>query len=170
MSRQLLAIYGTEFDELDQEQAKLGPQKKPTAIQDQIATDEHGKRRFHGAFTGGFSAGYWNTVGSKEGLVISVRFKFYSGWKPSEFRSSRDQRTNFNQMKPEDIMDAEDLGEFGIGARKIRQTDTFSRDVNVGKRRMAWEHESTTSSSLVEALAGIVKPNKYVANLFLIYF
>lgn len=29
------------------------------------------------------------------------------GWKPSEFRSSRDQRTNFNQSKPEDIMDAE---------------------------------------------------------------
>lgn len=50
--------------------AKLGPQKKPTAIQDQIATDEHGKRRFHGAFTGGFSAGYWNTVGSKEGCCV----------------------------------------------------------------------------------------------------
>lgn len=30
-------------------------------------TDEEGRRRFHGAFTGGFSAGYYNTVGSKEG-------------------------------------------------------------------------------------------------------
>lgn len=29
--------------------------------------DENGRRRFHGAFTGGFSAGYWNTVGSKDG-------------------------------------------------------------------------------------------------------
>lgn len=29
--------------------------------------DEKGRRRFHGAFTGGFSAGYFNTVGSKEG-------------------------------------------------------------------------------------------------------
>lgn len=25
------------------------------------------RRRFHGAFTGGFSAGYFNSVGSKEG-------------------------------------------------------------------------------------------------------
>lgn len=31
----------------------------------QEATDEQGRRRFHGAFTGGFSAGYYNTVGSK---------------------------------------------------------------------------------------------------------
>lgn len=29
--------------------------------------DEEGRRRFHGAFTGGYSAGYYNTVGSKEG-------------------------------------------------------------------------------------------------------
>jgi hypothetical protein len=30
--------------------------------------DENGIRRFHGAFTGGFSAGYFNSVGTKEGL------------------------------------------------------------------------------------------------------
>src|SRR5271163_4097947 len=35
------------------------------------------RERFHGAFTGGFSAGYYNTVGSKE------------GWTPSTFTSSR---------------------------------------------------------------------------------
>ncbi|KAI3709790.1 hypothetical protein L2E82_39556 [Cichorium intybus] len=29
--------------------------------------DEEGRTRFHGAFSGGFSAGYFNTVGSKEG-------------------------------------------------------------------------------------------------------
>jgi hypothetical protein len=29
--------------------------------------DDKGRRRLHGAFTGGFSAGYFNTVGSKEG-------------------------------------------------------------------------------------------------------
>jgi G patch domain-containing protein 1 len=33
----------------------------------QEATDDQGRRRFHGAFTGGFSAGYFNTVGSKVG-------------------------------------------------------------------------------------------------------
>lgn len=32
--------------------------------------DEEGRRRFHGAFTGGFSAGYYNTVGSKEGMLL----------------------------------------------------------------------------------------------------
>jgi G patch domain-containing protein 1 len=34
---------------------------------EQEVLDEQGRRRFHGAFTGGFSAGYFNSVGSKEG-------------------------------------------------------------------------------------------------------
>lgn len=34
---------------------------------EQEVYDEQGRRRLHGAFTGGFSAGYFNTVGSKEG-------------------------------------------------------------------------------------------------------
>jgi G patch domain-containing protein 1 len=40
----------------------------------QEVTDEQGRRRFHGAFTGGFSAGFYNTVGSAE------------GWAPSSFK------------------------------------------------------------------------------------
>ena len=43
--------------------------KKPTRVQDQTAHDAQGRRRFHGAFTGGFSAGYYNTVGSEQGEV-----------------------------------------------------------------------------------------------------
>lgn len=31
--------------------------------------DKQGRRRFHGAFTGGFSAGYFMSVGTKEGIV-----------------------------------------------------------------------------------------------------
>lgn len=31
--------------------------------------DEEGRRRFHGAFTGGFSAGFYNTAGSKDGML-----------------------------------------------------------------------------------------------------
>ena len=46
----------------------------------QEVTDEEGRRRFHGAFTGGFSAGYYNTVGSLE------------GWEPKAFQSSRGDR------------------------------------------------------------------------------
>jgi len=46
----------------------------------QEVRDERGLKRLHGAFTGGFSAGYYNTVGSKE------------GWTPSTFVSSRSNR------------------------------------------------------------------------------
>ncbi|CAM9510195.1 unnamed protein product [Chrysoparadoxa australica] len=52
--------------------------------------------RFHGAFTGGFSAGYFNTVGTKE------------GWQPATFRSSRSSRAEAREQKPEDYMDEAD--------------------------------------------------------------
>uniref|UniRef100_A0A672PRI3 G patch domain-containing protein n=1 Tax=Sinocyclocheilus grahami TaxID=75366 RepID=A0A672PRI3_SINGR len=54
-----------------------------------------GYRRFHGAFTGGFSAGYFNTVGSQE------------GWTPSTFVSSRQQKAERQNARPEDFMDEE---------------------------------------------------------------
>jgi len=50
-----------------------------------IVTDEQGRRRFHGAFTGGFSAGYYNTCGSEvseylimHGFIIFIH-SFYIG-------------------------------------------------------------------------------------------
>jgi len=59
--------------------------------------DAQGRQRFHGAFTGGYSAGYYNTVGSKE------------GWKPSTFKSSRSGKSvNYRAQRPEDFMDEED--------------------------------------------------------------
>ncbi|KAI0244043.1 hypothetical protein L0F63_003085 [Massospora cicadina] len=63
----------------------------------QEARDERGRRRFHGAFTGGFSAGYFNTVGSKE------------GWTPSKAAPTREGRKEAPARKPEDYMDEEDL-------------------------------------------------------------
>lgn len=36
-------------------------------VHKQEVTDAEGRKRFHGAFTGGFSAGYFNTVGSEVG-------------------------------------------------------------------------------------------------------
>ncbi|KAK3670032.1 hypothetical protein LTR78_010063 [Recurvomyces mirabilis] len=74
----------------------------------QEVTDERGRKRLHGAFTGGFSAGYFNTVGSKE------------GWTPSMFVSSRQNKADAKdgevkkqqqQQRPEDFMDEEDLAE-----------------------------------------------------------
>ncbi|KAH7819361.1 putative DUF1604 domain-containing protein [Monocercomonoides exilis] len=72
---------------------------------DQFAKDEQGRRRFHGAFTGGFSAGYFNSVGSKE------------GWEPQNFKSSRENRASFKEFKPEDLMDEEDKETFTEGVR-----------------------------------------------------
>ncbi|KAJ3025034.1 UNVERIFIED_CONTAM: hypothetical protein HDU68_007543 [Siphonaria sp. JEL0065] len=85
----------------------------------QEARDEKGRKRLHGAFTGGFSAGYYNTVGSKE------------GWQPSTFQSSRAARGKFEQ-KAEDFMDEEDLAEIS-NARKVTATQDF--DILGGTKR-----------------------------------
>ena len=66
--------------------------KKPVPVEEQVATDKQGRRRFHGAFTGGFSAGYFNTVGSEE------------GWTPATFRSTRAEKEAKRQQRPEDFM------------------------------------------------------------------
>ena len=61
-----------------------------------IVTDDSGRRRFHGAFTGGFSAGYFNTVGSEE------------GFKPTAFVSSRNNRVAAKKQDIRDLIDEED--------------------------------------------------------------
>eukprot|EP00639_Heterosigma_akashiwo_P021438 CAMPEP_0206416696 /NCGR_PEP_ID=MMETSP0294-20121207/36882_1 /ASSEMBLY_ACC=CAM_ASM_000327 /TAXON_ID=39354 /ORGANISM="Heterosigma akashiwo, Strain CCMP2393" /LENGTH=94 /DNA_ID=CAMNT_0053879363 /DNA_START=36 /DNA_END=316 /DNA_ORIENTATION=- len=72
--------------------------------------DEEGRRRFHGAFTGGFSAGYFNTVGSAE------------GWTPSTFQSSREKRADAKVQKPEDFMDEDD----GLLGRHLTGTQDYT--------------------------------------------
>nr|GMD64234.1 G patch domain-containing protein TGH [Ipomoea batatas] len=59
----------------------------------QEVRDEEGRRRFHGAFTGGYSAGYYNTVGSKE------------GWTPQSFTSSRKSRAEVKQQSIYNFLD-----------------------------------------------------------------
>jgi hypothetical protein len=61
-----------------------------------VAVDSEGRKRFHGAFTGGFSAGYFNTVGSAE------------GFKPQTFVSSRQNRAPKRAYVALDYMDSED--------------------------------------------------------------
>ena len=48
----------------DESLAKLAEENKLKA---QKVKDKQGRERFHGAFTGGFSAGYYNTVSTPEG-------------------------------------------------------------------------------------------------------
>ncbi|XP_028400200.1 G patch domain-containing protein 1-like [Dendronephthya gigantea] len=110
---------GTAFDVPDED----APKKKSLPVHEQYATDSDGRRRFHGAFTGGFSAGYFNTVGSKE------------GWTPSTFVSSRAKRLESSRQKPEDFMDDEDLGDFGIAPRNVETTKLFSREREAREKR-----------------------------------
>ncbi|KAI0322782.1 hypothetical protein OF83DRAFT_1048649 [Amylostereum chailletii] len=81
----------------------------------QDVRDEQGRRRLHGAFTGGFSAGYFNTVGSKE------------GWTPSTFISSRGDRSKKKDARPEDFMDEEDLAE--LRENQLMQGVKEQRDI-----------------------------------------
>ena len=101
---------GTPFEVPDEEESR----KKPLSVQEQIAVDSKGRRRFHGAFTGGFSAGYFNSVGSKE------------GWTPSSFVSSREHRAESTNTKPEDFMDDEDMSEFGIAPKRVMAKQDFT--------------------------------------------
>ncbi|SLM38916.1 G-patch domain [Lasallia pustulata] len=106
-------IYGTPLPPLDPDVRDDGSY---VPVWKQEVTDERGRKRLHGAFTGGFSAGYFNTVGSKE------------GWTPSTFVSSRGNKTKDaapTQQKPEDFMDEEDLAD-AEEARKLHTADSFA--------------------------------------------
>ncbi|XP_073461883.1 G patch domain-containing protein 1 isoform X1 [Aquarana catesbeiana] len=108
--------------------------KKPTPLQEQTVKDEKGRfKRFHGAFTGGFSAGYFNTVGTKE------------GWAPSTFVSSRQGKSESKASRPEDFMDEEDLGEFGIAPNEIMTTDDFASKTKNKIREKARELAAVTA-------------------------
>ncbi|KAI9790290.1 MAG: hypothetical protein M1816_005315 [Peltula sp. TS41687] len=112
-------IYGTPLPPLDPDVRDDGSY---VPIWKQEVTDERGRKRLHGAFTGGFSAGYFNTVGSKE------------GWSPSTFVSSRSNRQKDGavakaqrqqQQRPEDFMDEEDLAD-AAEAQKLQTSGSFA--------------------------------------------
>lgn len=103
---------GAAFDIPEEETST----KKKFDKHEQVAVDSRGRRRFHGAFTGGFSAGYFNSVGTKE------------GWSPSTFKSSRSSRAEKenSSQRPEDFMDDEDFGEYGIAPKTFMTKDNFT--------------------------------------------
>lgn len=107
------------------------PTTKKITLADQIAVDSNGKRRFHGAFTGGFSAGFWNTVGSQE------------GWQPSEFKSSRGEKASHRVQKPSDFMDDEDVGEFGIAPQRIQTTEDFAQPEGHQRNKRKLQSDTT---------------------------
>lgn len=96
--------------------------KKPW---EQEVRDDKGRKRLHGAFTGGFSAGYFNTVGTKE------------GWTTSSFRSSRNERKETKNRKDViDFMDEEDIRD-QIGDSRLSSSDNF----NIYNKRISSENE-----------------------------
>ncbi|KAK3598891.1 hypothetical protein CHS0354_036196 [Potamilus streckersoni] len=136
---------GTPLESINEDE----PKKKPFSVQDLPAKDKLGRQRFHGAFTGGFSAGYFNTVGSKE------------GWAPSLFVSSREKRSDITQLRPEDFMDEDDLGEHGIAPRKLVTADSFSSEER--KRRRVEEATAAVSDTIIPgapAIMDLIIPEK----------
>ncbi|XP_043099865.1 G patch domain-containing protein 1 isoform X2 [Puntigrus tetrazona] len=126
--------YGTPLEPLEEDE----PIRKPVPVHEQTVKDEKGRyKRFHGAFTGGFSAGYFNTVGSKE------------GWTPSTFVSSRQQKAERQNARPEDFMDEEDFGEHGIAPQEIITTDDFASE-----RKDQLKDKARTVSSLAALIPG----------------
>ncbi|KAI9373069.1 DUF1604-domain-containing protein [Aspergillus egyptiacus] len=105
------AFYGTPLPPLDTGTRDDGSY---VPVWKQEVTDDRGRKRLHGAFTGGFSAGYFNTVGSKE------------GWAPATFVSSRQNRAkDAGQQRPEDFMDEEDIRE-AEESRTLHTNNEFS--------------------------------------------
>lgn len=107
-------VYGTPLPPFDPESRDDGSY---VPVWKQEVRDERGRKRLHGAFTGGWSAGYFNTVGSKE------------GWTPSTFVSSRSSRRkddkSATEQRPEDFMDDEDIAD-AEEDRKIQTSDAFA--------------------------------------------
>lgn len=122
----LLYQIGTPLPPLD---SKKADPNELQPIWKQEVRDEQGRQRFHGAFTGGYSAGYFNTVGSKE------------GWTPSTFISSRsnkkDETNRANAIasgsRPEDFMDEEDLDDLRE-KRELKNNAGFQYDGSSGGR------------------------------------
>ena len=113
----------------------------------QEVLDEKGQKRLHGAFTGGFSAGYFNTCGSKE------------GWAPATFVSSRSQRAAYKQQRPEDFMDAEDAVEEAVGGGKlIQETADFA---GMGDRLSA---KDALAGAAGAAASGLLMPDELLVS------
>ena len=113
------APVGTAFAALEADEIVS---RKPDI--DLTVRDDRGRRRFHGAFTGGFSAGYWNTVGSAEGFTPQIF---------SSSQAKKYDRNNQGKINPEDFMDDEDFGSFGIAPKMIHTKDDFVENSFAGE-------------------------------------
>ncbi|GAB7364376.1 hypothetical protein MBLNU230_g4919t1 [Neophaeotheca triangularis] len=112
------ALYGTPLPAFDPERREDGS-KVP--LWQQQATDEQGRKRFHGAFTGGYSAGYFNSVGSAEGFTPKA-------WVSSRSQKKEDgakDESGVQGYSLDDVMDEEDKADRD-DAQKLETTGSFA--------------------------------------------
>ncbi|KAL6429697.1 hypothetical protein ACFW04_007544 [Cataglyphis niger] len=145
--------FGVPLDPLDEENI---PRKKPVTIEDQYAYDAQGRRRFHGAFTGGFSAGYFNTVGTRD------------GWRPQHFKSSRSSKADNVIQRPEDFMDEEDTSLFGIAPKGIQTTSDYADHGQKGKKRERISQDNNGPIPGTPVLKELLKPVKETVGIVLL--
>ena len=146
---------------LEQEEEQRGYRKKVTdlavtkalPVHKQEATDAEGRRRFHGAFTGGFSAGYFNTVGSKE------------GWTPQQFTSTRANRGKVAQTA-EDFMDDDEREEMRATALEARDDyDTFGTAAELRAQRAMAASEATGDGGRRKVIGPAIIPGPVPSDL-----
>ncbi|KAK9105507.1 hypothetical protein Scep_022351 [Stephania cephalantha] len=136
-------FFGTPIER--EEEATLSRKKKSAAeAAGQLRTlpawkqevrDEEGRRRFHGAFTGGFSAGYYNSVGSKE------------GWTPQSFTSSRKKRAEVKEQNIFSFLDDDEKTEMESHSLATSlQFDTFGFTAAEIARKQAEKEQKKRSS------------------------
>ncbi|KAG0363065.1 hypothetical protein BG005_002962 [Podila minutissima] len=151
MADESFVLVGTPFPQIKKTDA-FGDPKRPNPTRDLEVRDEQGRRRFHGAFTGGYSAGYFNTVGSKE------------GWAPSEFVSSRDKRSERKMNRPEDYMDEEDKQMMKESSR-LKTTEDFD---TLGSTRKELEHKRAAARNMQSTGGSLgVLPDRIIDDLII---
>ncbi|KAF3423085.1 hypothetical protein E2986_08230 [Frieseomelitta varia] len=145
--------FGVPLEPIDEDNV---PRKKPMTIEDQYAYDAQGRRRFHGAFTGGFSAGYFNTVGTRD------------GWRPQQFKSSRSSKAESITQRPEDFMDEEDTSEFGIAPTGIRASENYVNSGQRGTKRERITRDNNNPIPGTPVLKELLKPVKETVGIILL--
>ncbi|KAL6909762.1 hypothetical protein ACP4OV_001421 [Aristida adscensionis] len=139
-----LVVYGTPIEREEDTSARKrraiaeAGQLRALPAWKQEVRDEEGRRRFHGAFTGGFSAGYYNTVGTKE------------GWAPQTFTSSRKNRAEVKKQSIYSFLDEEDIkGDMGGNALETsHQYDTFGFTAAEYARKQASKEQKERPSAI----------------------
>eukprot|EP01083_Nonionella_stella_P280010 952360_1 len=113
-----------------------------------IMVDHRGNRRFHGAFTGGFSAGHFNTVGSAQGYKAK-----YETWTSSRNNKNKQSIT----QTPMDFMDDEDMA---TNTNLLTTSKPFNSLNNDSMNNIFNQTKSNVSKHLGDTMSNYLMVNK----------